>query len=97
MTWPLQFCNKKAENIADAFMPPCGENYTAHLRIEYAITQSVKSIEVSQWDADIKLSSVEWIGLLRQNTVLISEIIQGWLFAQIRQSWFIIYLIRTMF
>lgn len=51
----------------------------------------MKSIEVSQWDANVKLSSVEWIrSLLRQNTVLISEIIQRLAFAQIRQSWFIV-------
>jgi len=51
----------------------------------------VKSIEVSQCDAIVNLSSVEWArSLLRQNTVLISEIIQTLAFAQIGQNWFIV-------
>lgn len=51
----------------------------------------MKSIEVSQCDAIIKLSSVEWAwSLLKQNTVLIFKIIQRLAFAQIRQSWFIV-------
>ena len=51
----------------------------------------MKSIEVSQCDAIVKLSSVEWArSLLRQNTVLISEIIQTLAFAQIGQNRFIV-------
>lgn len=51
----------------------------------------MKSIEVSQCAAIVKLSSVEWArSLLRQNTVLISEIIQTLAFAQIGQNRFIV-------